>query len=167
MVVRGRCFALLKMAGASSKDVVLDTDFATIALDRMVQFLGSRGVEKLSTERLKRSTLFRSFVDNCGEVQAWLVDNKLSRNQMRAFLTLCIELLYDSLCQGVPVRWDQEEGRLIRAPLPVGSRELMIFFPMIPAVIEQAFPGYAMRALLSMVVGKHKYEGPKGEHPDE
>lgn len=88
----------------------------------------------------------------------------LSRNASRAMVRIGMDSLLNSLRTGIPVRWSNEQKRLIRAPMAVTARDMMIFIGQLPACLDAEYPGYLELGLLhTLVKGDVKKRNPSGE----
>lgn len=136
---------------APPSELSTDKNFAREVLDVLVQVLSAVGAEERHRAVLERSNLYGRFCIDVSGIQKYLKNMELNRVQQRAVLRVGLELLYSHLCNGVPVRWDEAKKYLVKAPLPVGSREMMIFIHYLPTVLNHAFPGYSRKGALFMI----------------
>src|SRR5206468_322499 len=128
-----------------------DTSFAREVLDILIETLVAHGTEGRARIVLERSNLFGRFCSEVEGIQKYLKSLNVNRVQQRAVLRVGMELLHKFLLKGVPTRWDKKNRYLVKAPLPVGSREMMIFIHYLPVVLDRAFPGYSKLGILYMI----------------
>lgn len=153
--------AAKRSAKKDQKNTADDT-FADSLLDSIATVLRNLGVERPSVRRMKQWKEYSSFKDKAEGLRPWLSKGPSEAVARAAFMQIAVRLLYDDLRNnGVPVRYDQEHDFLVRAPLVVGSREIMIFIDRMPAVVDRSFPGYLQAGLLSKVVRRETNVRPK------
>lgn len=110
-----------------------------IMLEVMFNFFASIGVECPPPTSLRRGSAYPAYKEKIGQLQRYIKQARLNRVQLRAFLLLAVELLYQSVLKTMP-------------GVPVGARVMMMNIHRIPEVIEQHFPGYAASGLLPAIV---------------
>lgn len=143
----------LRSIGSGSASDVSSSDKTDLVLEAISTTLRGLGVEHCSIVRMKSSTQYPTFVDEAGKVLDYMGAQNMRRVQLVGVLQRLVELLYKDLCNnGVPVKWDRENHRLIRRNMLVGSRELMIFIGRLPQLSEKHFPGYSRAGLLSWLI---------------
>lgn len=133
--IKGACNYL----GCADEGGTLDGD---IALDTLVRVLIAEGLERPTVNRLKKSNQYKSFCEKVEDLKAFF--KPPTSTHFVSYLSLGFPLLVRNL---------QRMG------LAATSRTMMAHAHRIPAVINQAFPGYAENGMLSMILDCHVENG--------
>lgn len=114
---------------------------ADLTLSAIAQAMRDAGVEYIAPHALRRGSNFPAFRDKMPALFQYLTLVGSEQVQQLALLRVGIQLLYDNLTA---------------MNIAVSGRTIMQHIHRIPAVINQAYPGYASGGLLKLVVGRKK-----------
>ena len=130
---------LLGTGAPTSKPLPKDTkheEMAIFCLDAIVEHMRSKGADTASRGMLMKTMAFTAFHQKFREGLAVFFENAAPKHVQRmAILRMAVSLLYDNLeAMGVAV----------------SSRTVMAHVHRLPAVLNQAFPGYAASGKLHL-----------------
>lgn len=106
-------------------------------LDVMREVLAHNGIEFPNLPRVRSSSDWTPFAEKSEDVMLFIRTHIRETNKQRAMLKMGICLLYNNLCS---------------MNVPISARTVMRQIHRVPAVINRAFPGYAVCGLLHVVV---------------
>lgn len=147
--VRARAGILSQAGGAAKRTTAPDgkqsmpaelaeTD-VELVLSEIAGHLRDQGIEFASTIMLKRVQGFKAFADKVPPTMIFFRKVTTNRVKLRALIRISITLLFKDLN---------------RMGLSVSTRTMMAHWHRVPAVIDSAFPGYARRGHLGLLLGE-------------
>lgn len=138
--------------GETSRSPVQDHDDYDIVLTALVSTARDAGIGQMPVQAVKRMNIVVTHREKLLAVSKWIRKHGDRKTQL-GIVNLGARLLLEDLQQGIPLRWDKEQRRLIRYKMaPVTLRELIIYCDRIPAIIEKNFPRYIESGLLGLIV---------------
>lgn len=159
-------FSAPKPKEVAEQPEVSSSTFIEDLLLTIQEVLLNNQAQLVTPKRMKSMTIFNSFSERASLLEAWVVSIAPNKVQRKQFLFTCVSLLYNDLYKnGIPISWDKERKFLKRAKRSVGALELMIFIDRMPAVVNQAFPGYGAKLILDLVIKeKSNHVRPKSDY---
>ena len=114
-----------------------------LALSVLAAYVKDKGVDYSTAGMLRKSNGYSAFREKVPVVFAFISQGARTRPEQLGLLRIGIELLYENLVQ---------------MGVSVSARTVMAHFHRVPAVINEAYPGYATAGLLHIIIGKKKVQ---------